>query len=104
VLVIGAREPKVIAAVVRGIRGPLNIAVRAGYPSVRELEALGVKRVSVTAAGAVRAFLRDIAVELLDCGTYTEITSRSAVAELNASFRRRPTDTPGPRQEPTGGE
>jgi 2-methylisocitrate lyase-like PEP mutase family enzyme len=62
----------VIAELVRGIRGPINILAMPGGPSVAELAALGVKRISV-GAGIARAALglaRRAARELLAQGTF----------------------------------
>lgn len=65
VLVIGASEPALIAALVHAVRGPLNIALRPGSPGIPELAELGVRRISVTAAGAVRSYQRALAREIL---------------------------------------
>ena len=43
----GVQDVATIERLVRGVRGPLNILGRAGTPPVRELEKLGVARVSV---------------------------------------------------------
>jgi 2-methylisocitrate lyase-like PEP mutase family enzyme len=64
-------DPAVIAELVRGIRGPVNILAVPGGPSVAELAALGVKRISV-GAGIARAALglaRRVARELHEQGT-----------------------------------
>jgi len=79
VFVPGITDPDTIAAVVRGIGGPVNVLAVAGTPPVPELEALGVARVSV-GSGPMRAALalvRDIARELKSAGTYRSFTSRA---------------------------
>jgi len=65
-----------IAALVQGIGGPINILAVKGAPSVAELAALGVARVSV-GSGAMRAALavaRDTAREVKTRGTYDAFT------------------------------
>jgi 2-methylisocitrate lyase-like PEP mutase family enzyme len=76
IFVVGARDRDTIAAFVREIPAPLNILAGPGVPPVGELEALGVRRLSV-GAGPMRATLaltRRIAEELRDKGTYTGFT------------------------------
>jgi 2-methylisocitrate lyase-like PEP mutase family enzyme len=61
---------------VQGIGGPINIIATDGTPSVADLEALGVARVSV-GSGPMRATLalvRDVARELKTSGTYDSYT------------------------------
>ena len=43
---ITLRDPATIGRLVQALRCPININVRAGYPSVAELEGLGVARVT----------------------------------------------------------
>lgn len=65
-------DAETIAALARAVRGPLNILARAGTPPVRELEKLGVARVTV-GGGPMRAtmgLISRIAKELRDQGTY----------------------------------
>jgi 2-methylisocitrate lyase-like PEP mutase family enzyme len=79
VFVPGVRDPETIRALVRGIGGPINILAVAGTPSIAELEALGVARVSV-GSGPMRATLalvRDIARELKSPGTYSAFTAKA---------------------------
>ena len=51
---------------VRALDAPININVRAGYPGVAELEALGVRRITTATAltlvalSAIRDSVRDI--------------------------------------------
>src|SRR5436189_265617 len=77
VFVPGVRDPETIRALVTGIGGPINVLAVAGAPSIPELEALGVARVSV-GSGPMRATLalvRDIARELKSSGTYSAFTT-----------------------------
>jgi 2-methylisocitrate lyase-like PEP mutase family enzyme len=79
VFVPGVIDRDTIAAVVKGIGGPINILAVAGAPSIRDLEALGVARVSV-GSGPMRATLalvRDVARELKTSGTYVSFTARA---------------------------
>lgn len=65
-------DAETIAALARAVRGPLNVLARAGTPPVRELEKLGVARVTV-GGGPMRAtmgLVSRIAGELRDQGTY----------------------------------
>ncbi|HLK66565.1 MAG TPA: isocitrate lyase/phosphoenolpyruvate mutase family protein [Bryobacteraceae bacterium] len=52
----GVRDRETIAALARGVRGPLNILATPGTPSIADLQALGVARVS-TGSGLSRAAL-----------------------------------------------
>ena len=68
-------EPRIIAELVRAIRGPVNILGGPGAPSVGELAALGVRRVSVGSAPmrAGMGLARRIALDLRERGTYDVI-------------------------------
>jgi 2-methylisocitrate lyase-like PEP mutase family enzyme len=63
---ITLRDPATIERLVRALDAPININVRAGYPGVAELEALGVRRVTTATAltlvalSAIRDSVRDI--------------------------------------------
>ena len=63
---ITLRDAATIERLVRALDAPININVRAGYPGVAELEALGVRRVttatalSLVALSAIRDSVRDI--------------------------------------------
>jgi 2-methylisocitrate lyase-like PEP mutase family enzyme len=65
------RDRETIAELVRGIRGPVNILAGPGAPSVPELWALGVRRISIGSGIARAAFglARRAARELYDQGT-----------------------------------
>jgi 2-methylisocitrate lyase-like PEP mutase family enzyme len=68
----GLTELEDIRKVVESVELPVNVLVRPGAPSVSELAALGVKRISVGGAFAFAAFgaLVAAAEELRDEGTY----------------------------------
>jgi 2-methylisocitrate lyase-like PEP mutase family enzyme len=65
-------RPEELAALLRSVDLPVNVLVRTGVPSVSELSALGVKRVSVGGAFAFAAYgaMVGAANELLEHGTY----------------------------------
>jgi 2-methylisocitrate lyase-like PEP mutase family enzyme len=69
----GLRDPVHIAAVVEAVDAPVNVLVLPGGPTVAELEALGVRRVSTGGALASAAYgaLLAGARELLTAGTAT---------------------------------
>ena len=68
-------DPERIAALVRDIRGPLNVLISPRSPPVAELERLGVRRASVGSALARAAYglTASIARELHDSGTYATL-------------------------------
>ena len=79
VFVPGVRDAATIGALVKGIGGPLNVLAVEGSPSIPELEALGVARVSLGSGPmrATMAVLRDIARELKGPGTYKTFTKHA---------------------------
>jgi len=83
----GVRDRDTIARLAKAVRGPLNILATAGAPSIAEMRALGVARVSV-GSGPMRATLGlvdRIARELHDRGTYESmIEGAIPYAEVNA--------------------
>lgn len=87
----GVRDPEIIAALAKEVRGPLNILATAGAPPVAELERMGVARMSV-GSGPARAALglvRRIAFELRDHGTFSSmLDGQIPYAEINAMLRR----------------
>jgi 2-methylisocitrate lyase-like PEP mutase family enzyme len=86
----GVRDAADIGALVKGIEGPINILAVKGTPSIPELQALGVARVSV-GSGPMRATLaltRDIARELKSQGTFSAFTERALLYdEVNELMR-----------------
>jgi len=89
----GLAGPDAIAQVVAAVHLPLNVMAFAGVPPAKELERLGVARVSV-GAGPMRATLaltRRIATELLGAGTYEGfLRDTLSHAEVNGMFDRHP--------------
>lgn len=73
-----AKDADTIRALVQGI-GPINILATKGVPTIPELKALGVARVSVGSGPhrATLALTRDIARELKSTGTYNGFTNHA---------------------------
>ncbi|WP_460105605.1 isocitrate lyase/PEP mutase family protein [Streptomyces sp. YKOK-J1] len=90
IFVPGAVEPGTVKALVAGIDGPLNVMAGPGAPSVPELAALGVARISTGAglAQAAHALVHRAARELLREGTYGPLARGLDHAELNALLTR----------------
>lgn len=88
VFVPGVYEPEVIAELVSRIPAPVNVMAGAGAPSVAELAALGVRRVSVGQAIAVAAYslVAAAAEEVLTDGTYGRTDAALTYGDLNAYF------------------
>ncbi|MFJ8079573.1 isocitrate lyase/phosphoenolpyruvate mutase family protein [Streptomyces sp. NPDC096205] len=88
IFVPGAVDPGTVKLLADGIDAPLNVMAGPGAPSVAELAALGVARVSVGAGLAltVHALTRRAARELLADGTYEALTDGADYGELNALF------------------
>lgn len=90
IFVVGAGDSETITTLVREIPAPVNILAGPGVPHAKELEALGVRRVSM-GSGPVRATMtltRRIAEELRDHGTYLNFTEGvMSHAEANALFK-----------------
>jgi 2-methylisocitrate lyase-like PEP mutase family enzyme len=85
VFVPGLQDLATIGRLVKDLQCPVNILVGPGAPAVRELEGIGVARVTV-GSGAMRATLglvRRIAAELKDSGTYETLEGAIAYADLN---------------------
>jgi len=85
----GLTRPEDIRQVVESVSRPLNVVTRAGLPSVAELEALGVRRISVGQAFAYGGYgaLVEAARELLDDGTYSFMARAAAgVAAGRSAF------------------
>ncbi|WPO69895.1 isocitrate lyase/phosphoenolpyruvate mutase family protein [Streptomyces sp. KN37] len=86
IFVPGAVDPETVGALVAGVQGPLNVMAGPGAPSVAELAALGVARVSVGSgiAQAAHAVVREAALELLSKGTYGPLAGGLDYGELNS--------------------
>jgi len=81
----GVSDAATIATLVKEVRGPLNVLAVAASPPIRELERLGVARVSL-GSGPMRAglaVLRRIAEELRSAGTYGALAGAIPHADLN---------------------
>lgn len=82
----GVRDAVTIGRLVADLKCPLNILAGPGSPSVGELDALGVARISL-GSGPMRAslgLLRRLAVEVKTHGTYTNMEGAPSHAEMNA--------------------
>jgi 2-methylisocitrate lyase-like PEP mutase family enzyme len=90
VFVPGVTNPQTIAALARAIHAPFNIMATTTAPSIPELVALGVTRVSVGAAIAKVALeaTRRAARELLEQGTYQTFETALPSLEANRLFDR----------------
>jgi 2-methylisocitrate lyase-like PEP mutase family enzyme len=68
---IALADPALLAEFVRRVHAPVNVYGRPGGPSVRELEALGVARVSFGPGpqGAALSALQRVGTDLLAGGT-----------------------------------
>ena len=72
------------------VGAPLNVIGGPGVPSIKELRALGVARVSVGPglARAVMAQIRNAATELFGPGTYDSLREQLTSPEANALFAK----------------
>ena len=79
VFIPGVRDADTIRTLVERIAGPINILAVKGSPTIAQLEALGVARVSVGSGPhrATLALTRDIARELKVKGTYESFTAHA---------------------------
>jgi 2-methylisocitrate lyase-like PEP mutase family enzyme len=81
----GLRDAATIGRLVADLQCPVNILAVPGSPSVADLTALGVKRISL-GSGPMRAalgLLRRLAKELKTAGTYTAMDDAPSHAEMN---------------------
>jgi 2-methylisocitrate lyase-like PEP mutase family enzyme len=93
---IGYLDSQTIAALVKAVRGPINVIGVPGTPSVAELQSLGVARVS-TASGPARIAMtatRNLAAELARKGSFDVfggdmMTHQAANALMTRSSRER---------------
>lgn len=85
VFVPGLRDAPTIGRLVKDMNCPVNILAVPGAPSVGELAALGVKRISL-GSGPMRSslgLLRCLAEEVKTAGTYTNLDGAPSHAEMN---------------------
>ena len=86
----GVRDAETIRRMVADLGCPVNVLAVPGSPSVPELAALGVRRISL-GSGPMRAtlgLLRRLAAELKAHGTYTSMEGSPSHAEMNALMNR----------------
>ncbi|MEU7075290.1 isocitrate lyase/phosphoenolpyruvate mutase family protein [Streptomyces narbonensis] len=85
VFVPGVTDPATIKELAADIAVPLNIMAGPGAPTVRELGALGVARVSLGSGVAQSAYAaaRSAAQELYGKGDYTSLTEAMTFPEVN---------------------
>ena len=85
---IGLRDPATIGRLVKALAAPVNIMVRAGLPSVAELEALGVARASTASVIALMAAAttRQIARELKASGRFEALDPAMTQADAQRLF------------------
>ena len=85
IFVPGVADAATISALVEAIDAPLNVLVGPGAPSIPELAALGVARVSLGSSIALAAYaLVDRAArEALTTGTYTAVDGGLPYPQLN---------------------
>ncbi|MBF4606536.1 isocitrate lyase/PEP mutase family protein [Curtobacterium sp. VKM Ac-1393] len=88
VFVPGIGDLSTISALVEAISAPLNVMAGPGSPSVAELAAVGVARVSLGSgvAQAAYAVARHAAIELLTAGTCDSTAQAVGYGEVNALF------------------
>ena len=85
---IGLSDPATIGRLVKALGAPININVRAGSPSVAELEALGVARASTASAVALMAMsmTRQVVDELRATGQFDKLAPTMAQADAQRLF------------------
>jgi 2-methylisocitrate lyase-like PEP mutase family enzyme len=85
---IGLRDPATIGRLVKAIGAPININVRAGSPSVAELEALGVARASTASQVALMAMsmTRQVADDLRATGRFDKLAPPMSQADAQRLF------------------
>jgi 2-methylisocitrate lyase-like PEP mutase family enzyme len=90
---MGLTEKEKISKFVKAMDNfPINVMIRKGLPTVRELENLGVARVSFgpAASYATMGFLKRISRELLDKGTFSLLVDDAiSFNELNSLALRK---------------
>jgi len=85
---IGLRDPATIGRLVKALAAPVNINVRAGSPSVAELEALGVARASTASQIALMAMsaTRQLAEELRATGRFDKLAPAMVQVDAQRLF------------------
>ena len=93
----GIRDARTIGRLVNDLPCPLNVLAVPGSPSVSELNALGVKRISL-GSGPMRAamgLLRKLANEVKTYGTYALMQDAPSHAEMNQLMSAKGKPAPG---------
>jgi len=85
---IGLRDTATMGRLVQALGAPINVNVRAGSPSVAELEALGIARASTASQIALMAMsmTRQIADELRTTGRFDQLAPAMAQADAQRLF------------------
>jgi 2-methylisocitrate lyase-like PEP mutase family enzyme len=85
---ITLRDPATIERMVKALAAPININVRAGLPSVAQLEALGVARASTASQVSLMAMAatRHIAEELRKTGRFDALAPAITQADAQRLF------------------
>jgi 2-methylisocitrate lyase-like PEP mutase family enzyme len=85
---IGLRDPATIGRLVKALGAPININVRAGSPSLAELEALGVARASTASQVALMAMsaTRQVADDLRATGRFDKLAPAMSQADAQRLF------------------
>jgi 2-methylisocitrate lyase-like PEP mutase family enzyme len=85
---ISLRDPETIRRLVTALAAPINVNVRAGSPSVAELETMGVARASTASAVALMAAAttRQIAEQLKATGRFDALNPAMAQADVQRLF------------------
>jgi 2-methylisocitrate lyase-like PEP mutase family enzyme len=88
---IALRDPATMGRLVQALKAPININVRAGWPSVAELEALGVARVTTATAITLVAMAttRQVAREIKASGRFDAIDPKIAHPEMQQLMAKR---------------
>jgi 2-methylisocitrate lyase-like PEP mutase family enzyme len=88
----GVQDRETIAKLVAAIKAPLNILLSAACPTIRELETMGVARVSAGSSvmRATLGLLRRVGKELMEEGTYTNLVEGAVPwTEINQIMARK---------------
>jgi 2-methylisocitrate lyase-like PEP mutase family enzyme len=88
---ITLRDAGTIGRIVQALKAPININVRAGFPSVAELEALGVARVTTATQLTLMALAttRQVAREIKATGRFDAIDPAIAHPEMQQLMARK---------------
>jgi 2-methylisocitrate lyase-like PEP mutase family enzyme len=88
---IALRDPATIGRLVQALKAPININVRAGWPDVAALEALGVARITTATAITLMALAttRQIAREIKTTGRFDAINPGITHPEMQQLMARK---------------